>query len=123
MEGDDMTFTKTASYPAIDLLTKKAAAAQSVATALIELAKAGRLGELERDIAAMRRDISSGRVELVKRPANGLAKSAGTAAPEAAEALAKAFDYQQMARRVADQAEAASYRELAAAELRKAGVS
>jgi len=119
-----MTSTQAAKYPAIDLLVQKAAAAQSVATALMEMAKAGRLGDLERDIAAMRRFVSSGG-QLVKgpAPATSLAKSTGTAAAERAEALAKAFDYRQMAGRVSNQEMAASYRDLAERELQKAGAA
>lgn len=43
--------------------------------------------------------------------------------PERAEALAKAADYDQAAGRMANQAEAAAYRELAATERQKAGVA
>ena len=42
---------------------------------------------------------------------------------ERAEALRKAFDYKQLAGRVIDQAQAATYRDMAAAELKKAGIA
>ncbi len=105
-------------YPAVDLLVDKATAARSVATALIELAKAGRLADLERDIARMRRDISSGRRELVKGPANGLAKSAGAAAD-----VSKAARYERQASRVTEPGLRQGYLELARAEREKAGAA
>jgi predicted kinase len=46
-----------------------------------------------------------------------------TTPPERAEALAKAFRYDQAASRMINQAEAAAYRDMAARERRKAGVS
>lgn len=103
-------------YPAVDLLTQKAAAARSVAVALTELAKTGRLGELGRDLTSMHRDISSGRMELVKGPVvagppeNSLAKSAGAAG------LSKAAEYERKAAVVTDPELRRGYLELARQE-------
>lgn len=125
---------ETTRYPAVDLLTQKAADAQSVADALLDLAKAGRLGDLERDIAAMRRDVGAG-AQLVKGPApaaNGLAKSAGVPAASyvaselawqrgpVAQAMAKAADYERKAYQVSDPQLRNGYLELAAQERQKA---
>lgn len=121
-------------YPAVDLLVQKATAARSVADALLDLAKAGRLGDLERDIAAMRRDTASGRLELVKgpAPAGGLAKGAGALAgyvaselawqrSPAGQAMAKAAEYQQKAAVVSDPLLRNGYLEMARLEREKAG--
>ena len=106
-------------YPAVDLLVDKANAARSVATALMELAKAGRLADLERDIASMRRHVSSGRRELVKGPpAAGLVKAAGTSAD-----TSKAARYERKAQLVTDPELRQGYRELARREREKAGMA
>jgi hypothetical protein len=104
----------TITYPALDLLTEKATAARSVATAIIELAKAGRLGDLERDISALRRDFGSGRMELVKGPP-GLAKGAGAAPPP------KAAEYERLAGVAVDPETRRGYLELARRERERAG--
>lgn len=118
---------ETTRYPAVDLLVKKAADAQSVADALLDLAKAGRLGDLERDIAAMRRVVDSGRMELVKAPASagsGLAKSAAAATVLAKStgtpAVSKADEYTAKAYQVSDPQLRNGYLELAAQERQKA---
>lgn len=139
-------------YPTVDLLTQKAADAQSVADALTQLAKAGRLGDLGREIAKMHQDLSSGRTQILKGPAvtgpaaTALAKSAGsTALSKAAAApasgvsraegaarqlaaagafgpLVKAEEYERRAFVVSDPQMRKGYLELAAQERQKAGV-
>jgi hypothetical protein len=114
-------------YPAVDLLVQKAAAAQSVSTALLDLAKAGRLGDLERDIGAMRRALGTGRMELVREPiaksaaASVLAKS--TAAPATPVPASRADEYVQKAYAVSDPVLRRGYLELAAQERQKAGAA
>jgi hypothetical protein len=117
-------------YPAVDALVAKATAERSVAAALEHLAKTGRLADLERDIAAMRRDIAAGRA-LTRIPATELAKGAAVggyavselAGPRSAarQAMAKAAEYQEKAMVVTDPEMRRDYLALAAQERGKAG--
>lgn len=97
-------------FPAIDMLVTKAAAAQSVADALIAMANAGQLGQLEADIRRMRQAASAGH-QVAKGPT-----------PAQRAAAAKAAGYRSKARAVTSAADRADYLALAKSVEAEAGV-
>ncbi len=82
-------------FPALDALTEKAAALRSVSKAVVTLAAEGQLGQLERDVARLRRGFATGRL----KPAGSWTVPAARA-----ELLTKATGYERMAQQVADPA-------------------
>jgi hypothetical protein len=106
--------TPVVTLPALDDLTGKAAAAQSVSKAIEQMAAAGRLGALARDIAHLADHVKSGGA-IVRNPA--------PARPELSGALAKAAHYERQAARVSSPVLASGYRELARGEREKAGTA
>jgi hypothetical protein len=97
-------------FPAIDTLVTKAAAAQSVADALIAMANSGQLGQLEADIRRMRQAAEAGH-QLAKGPT-----------PAQRAAAAKAAGFRAKASAATLPADRADYLELAKAAEAEAGV-
>lgn len=114
---------ETVAYPAIDTLVAKAAAAQSVATALLAMASDGQLPQLERDIGRMRRHAEAGR-PFMRRGQVAAQAGVGTIAKAVGEsgAIAKALEYREKAFAVSDPGLRQGYLELAK-QAERAGVA
>jgi hypothetical protein len=105
-----MSRTVQGTFPAIDTLVTKAAAAQSVADALLAMADSGQLGQLEADIRRMRQAAAAGHL-LSKGPT-----------PAQRAAAAKAAGYRAKASAATLPADRADYLTLAKAVETEAGV-